>query len=147
MSPRTLIITAGTVVALAAPATAVAKVLPTAHVAKHVKIAKPVRVKEPVLTRHGQPLQRYIYVRVATNPIPPTPSEVCEQENQDLLDHALDPIDCSTVDAQPATSDEPDATSDVSAAATDESQQTAATVSQDSSATDDGTPVDPDSDC
>jgi hypothetical protein len=154
MNPRTLIITAGLVVALVAPAAAGAKVLPTTDTTKHAKHAKHTGVATH-FKRHGQPLARYIDISASGSATVLSPSELCNQQNEDLVAHALDPIDCPNTDAQPATSDQPTATSDSSAAGADEAETgdstTASnadtTVSQTSSATDDSTLSDPDSDC
>jgi hypothetical protein len=101
MNPRSLIITTGTVVALAVPAAAGAKMLPTVHVAKSAKHAK---IAKPNFRRQGEPLQRYIHVSFPVSPTPPSPRELCDQVNDDLILHALDPVDCSAADAQTATS-------------------------------------------
>ena len=144
MNPRSLIITAGTVVALAVPAAAGAKMLPTAHVATHAKHAK---VAKPVFKRQGEPIQRYIHVTLRANPTPPSPGELCVQENEDLILHALDPIDCSAAETQTATS--------LTYAAVDQAGQTDASTTANSSdgagsqvvSTDIATLSDPESDC
>jgi len=149
MNPRTLIITASTIVALAAPAAAGAKILPTTHAAKHARIVKHTNGATHVATRQGHALQRYIDVTVSTNPTPLSPSELCDQQNEDLIAHALEPIDCSAAEAQTATSDTSVAAAD-QPTQTDPSTTTTASdraVSQDTAATDDTTLSDPDWDC
>ena len=119
MNPRTLIIAVGVVVALGAPATAGAKILPTKHVAKHHKIV------EHVSKRQGQPLQRAISVSVRVTPTLLNPSELCNQQNEDLIAHALDTVDCSVGEAQSATSEQESIASDPSPAGSEQAAELA----------------------
>ena len=93
MNARTLIITAGAIVALAAPAVANARILPAN---KHTKHAVKKHVAKQVLKRQGQSRQIYIY-----SPAPTTfqseqsLKELEDDYNADLTAHGLDPIDFS----------------------------------------------------
>lgn len=66
MKVRTFILTAGAIVALAAPTVAGARTLPIKHKTKVVHVAKPT-----VKKRQGQPLQRYIYVSIPAESVAP----------------------------------------------------------------------------
>ena len=111
MNARTLIITAGAVVALAAPAVASAKLSPAwqyqknlaakKHVAKHAK---------HVLKRPGS---RQIYTYY---PAPASQPEKSLQEeeaayNADLVAHGLDPVEFPDTSTASATSDDSSSTS------------------------------------
>jgi len=106
MNARTLVITAGAVVALAAPAVANARIAPAKIPSKH---AAKKHVAKPGFTRQGRSRQLYIYV---TGPVPMDSAEsqlAWEQDyNDELIAHGLDPVvfpDSTTVatDASTAT--------------------------------------------
>ena len=90
MNARTLIITAGAVVALTAPAVANAKVTPSGGSGKNA--AKKHAVK-PVLKAKGHSRQIYIYIPGPVTPVPSlSEAELEAQYNADLVAHGLDPV-------------------------------------------------------
>jgi hypothetical protein len=140
MNPRTLITTVGTIgaiVALAAPTIAGAKTLPTNRVAKHAKVAKHSSVAKPMVKRQGQPLQRVISVYGAGVVASLSPDELCNQQNEDAIAHALEPVDCSAGGAQPAASDMSTETNDAMAGEQSTQVDESATASGSDSATSD----------
>lgn len=111
MNARTLIITAGAVVALAAPAVASAKLSPAwqyqknlaekQHAAKHAK---------HVVKRPGRSQIYTYYPAPASQPA----KSLQEQEaayNADLVAHGLDPVEFPDTSTAPAASDESSSTS------------------------------------
>ena len=132
MNVRTLIITAGALVVLAAPAVASARLSPAAayqkslaakkHSAKHAK---------QIFKRQGQSRQIYTYY-----PAPGLPQEQSLQEiqagyNLELIEHGLAPVEYPDTSSAPAASD------DTTAAATPDNSSTA--TSPDSTRTSDST--------
>ena len=94
MNARTLIISAGAIVALAAPTVANARMLPAKQPSKHV-VKKHV-ASQQATKRQGQSRQIYVYA--------PAPAavqgekslkELEDDYNADLIAHGLDPIDFS----------------------------------------------------
>jgi hypothetical protein len=90
MNARTLVITAGAVVALAAPAVANAKSAPgkapTEHAAKK-------HAAKPAFKRQGQSRQIYIDIPGPANPVATlSEQQLEEQYNDDLVAHGLDPV-------------------------------------------------------
>ena len=114
MSPRTLIITACTVMALAAPAVAGAKALPTTHVTNHPRLGK---IAKPGFKRHGQPLAPVTYINVPTSGTPTVLSQsgLCNQANAELIAQVLHATSCVATVGAPSTTD-------TSAAPDDQSQ-------------------------
>ena len=94
MNARTLMISAGAVIALAAPSVANARMLPAKQPSKHV--VKQHAAKQQVTKRQGQP-RRVIYIYYPA-PAPvvqaATSLEQLQQDyNNDLIAHGLAPID------------------------------------------------------
>jgi len=92
VNARTLIISAGAIVALAAPTVANARMLPAKHPSKHV-VKKHVATQQ-VTKRQGQSRQIYIYVYVPpVAQVEPSLQQLQQDYNDDLIAHGLDPID------------------------------------------------------
>ena len=103
MNARTLVITAGAVVALAAPAVANAKAAPGSVPAKH---ALKKHAAKPAFKRQGQSRQIYIYSPGPTNPISVLTEQQLEaQYNADLVAHGLDPVAFPDSTPAPTSSD------------------------------------------
>ena len=138
MNARTLIISAGAIVALAAPSVANARMLPAKHPSKHV-VKKHV-VKKQVMKRQGQSRQIYVYVA----PVPqaePSLQELQQDYNNDLIAHGLDPI--AFPESTPAVAPESPSSNDSSEAPAAEASlasvaSTTASGTAASTATDDG---------
>jgi hypothetical protein len=134
MNARTLIITAGAVVALAAPAVASAKLSPAweyqkslaakKHTAKHAK---------QVFKRQGQSRQIYTYYPAPGIQSTPSLEELQAGYNLELIEHGLAPIQFPDASAAPA------ATDDTSSAATPDDSSTSP--ASDSTQTSDSTPA------
>jgi len=93
VNARTLIITAGAIVALAAPAVANARILPAKQHAKH---AVKKHAAKQVFKRQGQSRQIYVYSPAPTTfQSEKTLKELEDDYNADLIAHGLDPIDFS----------------------------------------------------
>ena len=93
MNARTLIITAGAIVALAAPAVANARILPAKQHSKH---AVKKHAAKHVLKRQGQSRQIYLYYPAPTTfQSEKSLKELEDDYNADLIAHGLDPIDFS----------------------------------------------------
>jgi len=93
VNARTLIITAGAIVALAAPAVANARILPAN---KHTKHAVKKHAVKQVLKRQGQSRQIYVYYPAPTTfQSEKSLKELEDDYNADLIAHGLDPIDFS----------------------------------------------------
>jgi hypothetical protein len=91
VNARTLIISAGAIVALAAPTVANARMLPAKQPSKHV-VKKHVATQQ-VTNRQGQSRQIYIHVYVPPVAQPETSLQQLQQDyNDDLIAHGLDPI-------------------------------------------------------
>jgi hypothetical protein len=96
VNARTLIITAGALVALAAPTVANARMLPAKQPSKHVvkkHIVKKHTVKQHVTKRQGQSRQIYIYVPGPVVQVTPSAQQLEQDYNDDLIAHGLDPVD------------------------------------------------------
>jgi hypothetical protein len=91
VNARTLIITAGALVALAAPTVANARMLPAKQPSKHV--VKKHIVKHHVTQRQGQSRQIYIYVPAPVVQAAPSAQQLEQDYNDDLIAHGLAPID------------------------------------------------------
>jgi hypothetical protein len=91
VNARTLIITAGALVALAAPTVANARMLPAKQPSKHV--VKKHIVKQHVTKRQGQSRQIYIYVPAPVVQAAPSAQQLEQDYNDDLIAHGLAPID------------------------------------------------------
>jgi hypothetical protein len=90
MKARTLVITAGAVVALAAPAVADAKSAPGKVPVKH---AAEKHAAKPSFKRQGQSRQIYIDIPGPVNPVATlSEPQLEEQYNADLIAHGLDPV-------------------------------------------------------
>jgi hypothetical protein len=115
VNARTLIITAGAIVALAAPTVANARMLPAKQQSKHV-VKKHAAKQQHVTKRQGQSRQIYVYV----SPVPQAEQSLQQFEedyNNDLIAHGLAPIDFPV--SSPAAAPEspsPDVTPEVPAA-------------------------------
>ena len=90
MNARTLIISAGAIVALAAPTVANARMLPAKQPSKHA-VKKHV-TKQHVAQRQGQSRQIYIYVPGPAIQTEPSLQQLQQDYNDDLIAHGLDPI-------------------------------------------------------
>ena len=128
MNARTLIITAGALVALAAPAVASAKLSPAAQYQKNLAAKK--HAAKQVFKRHGEPLKIYTYYPAPGIPQQQSLQEIQAGYNLELIEHGLDPI------AFPDASTAPAATSDASSSTTP--ADSSSTASSDSSS--DSTP-------
>ena len=88
MKFQKMLITTSAIVALAVPA--------VANASGHVKVTSkhPAKVHTKTATKSVQP---YIYISGPATQAPAlSADEQCAAMNQDLTDHALDAIDCST---------------------------------------------------
>ena len=102
MNARTLIITAGAVVALAAPAVASAKLSPAWQYQKNLA------AKKQAATHAKHVLKRQIYTYY---PAPASqPEKTLEEEeaayNADLIAHGLDPVQFPDTSTAPTSSDD-----------------------------------------
>ena len=121
MNPRTLIITAGALVALAAPAVASARLSPAEQYQKNLA-AKQHAVKhaKQVFKRQGQTRKIYTYYPAPELPQQQSLQEIQAGYNLELIEHALDQIpflDTSTAPA--ATSDADSTTAETGSSTTD----------------------------
>jgi hypothetical protein len=130
MNVRTLIITAGALVALAAPAVASARLSPAEQYQKNLAAKKhAAKHAKQVFKRQGQSRQIYTYYPAPGLPPEQSLAEIQAGYNLDLIAHGLDPVqfpDTST--AAPASDDSPSATatSDSSIATSDSTPASAA---------------------
>jgi hypothetical protein len=134
MNARTLIITAGALVALAAPAVASAKLSPAweyqkslaakKHTAKHAK---------QVFKRQGQSRQIYTYYPAPGVQNAQSLQEIQAGYNLDLIEHGLAPVEFPDTSTTPAASD------DTSSGTTPDSGSTTST--SDSTQSSDPTPA------
>jgi hypothetical protein len=116
MNARTLVITAGAVVALAAPAVANAKSAPGKVPAKH---AAKKHAAKPSFKRQGQSRQISIDVPGPVNPVATlSEQQLEEQYNADLIAHGLDPVTFPDSTSAPTPSSDSSATTPDTAAAT-----------------------------
>jgi hypothetical protein len=127
MNARTLIITAGALVALAAPAVASARLSPAEQYQKNLAAKKhSAKQAKQALKRQGQSRQIYTYYPAPGLPPEQSLAEIQAGYNLDLIAHGLDPVqfpDTST--AAPASEDSSStATSDSSSTTTDSSSTT-----------------------
>jgi hypothetical protein len=99
VNARTLIITAGALLALAAPTVANARMLPAKQPSKHV-VKKHAAKQQHVTKRQGQSRQIYIYVPGPAVQVAPSTQQFEQDYNNDLIAHGLDPIDFA--DSSPA---------------------------------------------
>jgi hypothetical protein len=134
MNARTLIITAGALVALAAPAVASARLSPAEQYQKNLALKKhAAKHAKQVFKRQGQSRQIYTYYPAPGVPQQQTLAEIQAGYNLDLIAHALSPVqfpDAST--AAPASDD---------SSATTPSDSSSATSDSSSSTTSDSTPA------
>jgi hypothetical protein len=129
VNARTLIISAGAIVALAAPTVANARMLPAKQPSKHV--VKQHAAKQHATKRQGQSRQIYIYYYVPPVAQAETSLEQLMQDyNNDLIAHGLDPIDVRQTSPAPAPEPAPEA-SLAAAAATTSSDTVASTATDD----------------
>jgi len=134
MNARTLIITAGAVVALAAPAVASAKLSPAWEYQKSLAAKKhTAKQAKQVFKRQGQSRQIYTYYPAPGTQSIPTLQELQAAYNLELVDHGLAPIQFPDTSAAPAASD------DTSSAATPDNSSTSP--ASDSTQTSDSTPA------
>ena len=107
MNVRTLIITAGALVALAAPAVASARLSPAEQYQKNLAAKKhAAKHAKQVFKRQGQSRQIYTYYPAPGLPPEQSLAEIQAGYNLDLIAHGLDPVqfpDTST--AAPASDD------------------------------------------
>jgi hypothetical protein len=138
MNARTLIITAGALVALAAPAVASAKLSPASQYQKNLAAKKhAAKHAKQVLKRQGQSRQIYTYY-----PAPAYQGEESLQEieagyNLDLIAHGLDPVQFPDTGTASATS----ADTSTASATSDDSSSTPASDAASSTSTSDSTPA------
>jgi len=126
MNARTLMITAGAVVALTAPAVANAKIAPAKVPAKH---AAKKHVAKPALTRQGHSRQIYLYFPGPAGAVAaPSLQQSQEDYNADLIAHGLDPV------TFPESSTASETATDGTAVATTDSSEPAAVSIADTSA-------------
>ena len=90
MNARTLIISAGAIVVLAAPTVANARMLPAKQPSKHV--VKKQAAKQHVTERQGQSRQIYIYYPAPVIQAATSLEQIQQDYNDDLIAHGLDPI-------------------------------------------------------
>jgi hypothetical protein len=90
VNARTLIISAGAIVALAAPTVANARMLPAKQPSKHV--VKKHAAKQQVTKRQGQSRQIYIYIPGPVAQPEPSLQQLQQDYNDDLIAHGLHPI-------------------------------------------------------
>jgi hypothetical protein len=90
VNARTLIISAGAIVVLAAPTVANARMLPAKQPSKHV--VKKHAAKQHVTKRQGQSRQIYIYSPAPVIQAATSLEQIQQDYNDDLIAHGLDPI-------------------------------------------------------
>jgi hypothetical protein len=130
MNARTLIITAGALVALAAPAVASAKLSPASQYQKNLAAKKhAAKHAKQVFQRQGQSRQIYTYYPAPGLPQQQSLQEIQAGYNLELIEHAVDPIQFPDTSTAPAASD------DASAAIT--SDNSSSTTTSDSTPTSD----------
>jgi hypothetical protein len=139
VNARTLIISAGAIVALAAPTVANARMLPAKQPSKHV--VKQHVVKQHVTKRQGQP-RRVIYIYYPAPAIQAATSleQLMQDYNNDLIAHGLDPVDVPQSSPAPAPEAAPETTAPETPQASEASLAAAATTTSEtvaSTATDD----------
>jgi hypothetical protein len=133
MNARTLIITAGALVALAAPAVASAKLSPAWEYQKSLAAKKTSATHaKQVFKRQGQSRRIYTYYPAPGLPQEQSLAEIQAGYNLDLIEHALAPVQF------PDTSTAPAATDDTSSAATPDNGSTS---TSDAAQTSDSTPA------
>jgi len=146
MNVRTLIITAGALVALAAPAVASAKLSPAAEYQKSLA-AKETSAKhaKQVFKRQGQSRKIYTYYPAPGVTQEKSLAEIQTGYNLELIEHALAPVQFPDTSTAPATSDDTSsaAASDSSSTTTtsDSTQTSDPTQASDSTQTPDSTPA------
>jgi hypothetical protein len=121
MNARTLIITAGALVALAAPAVASARLSPADQYQKNLAAKKhAAKHAKQVLKRQGQSRKIYTYYPAPGLPSEQTLEEIQAGYNLDLIEHALAPVQFPDTSAAPAASDDSSAatTADTSSSTT-----------------------------
>ena len=112
MNARTLIITAGAIVALAAPTVANARMLPVKQPSKHVvktHTTKPQVTKRPGGTRIVSPRVIYIYYPAPAVQAATSLEQLLQDYNNDLIAHGLDPVDVPQSTPAPASEPAPEA--------------------------------------
>ena len=126
MNARTLIISAGAIVALAAPTVANARMLPAKQPSKH--LVKKHAAKQQVTKRQGQSRQIHIYVYVPpVAQAEPSLQDLQQDYNTALTAHGLDPIDLGASSPAPAAEPVPESpASDVASQAPEASLAAAA---------------------
>jgi hypothetical protein len=133
MNTRTLIITAGALVALAAPAVASARLSPAEQYQKSLALKTNAKQAKEVFKRQGHSRQIYTYYPAPGLAQQQTLAEIQAGYNLDLIGHALTPVQFP--DASPAapasddssattTSDSSSTTSDSSSTTSDSSSTT-----------------------
>lgn len=107
MNARTLIISAGAIAALAAPAVGNARIIPADKPAKHaVKHAVKTHAAKQLAQRQGQSRQIYLYWPGPVGPaIVQSQQDYEAQYNQDLVEHGLDPVTFPDSAPTPAAAD------------------------------------------
>jgi hypothetical protein len=134
MNARTLIITAGALVALAAPAVASAKLSPAWQYQKSLAAKKTsAKHAKQVFKRQGQSRKIYTYYPAPGVPQEQSLAEIQAGYNLELIEHGLTPVQFPDTSTAPATSD------DTSPAATSDSSSTSTT--SDATQTSDSTPA------
>jgi hypothetical protein len=107
MNARTLIIMAGVIVALAAPAVASAKLSPAAQYQKSLAAKKhAAKNAKQVFKRQGQSRQIYTYYPAPAYQGELSLAEIEAGYNLDLIAHALDSIQFPDTSTAPAASDD-----------------------------------------
>jgi hypothetical protein len=142
MNARTLIITAGALVALAAPAVASARLSPAEQYQKSLALktnAKQAKQAKQVFKRQGHSRQIYTYYPAPGLAQQQTLAEIQAGYNLDLIGHALTPVQFpDTSPAAPASDDSSATTTSDSSSATSDSSST---TSDSSSTTSDMAPA------
>ena len=147
MNARTLIITAGAIVALAAPAVASAKLSPAEQYQKNLAAKKhAAKQAKQVFKRRGQSRKIYLYFPAPGFPAEKSSAELQAEYNADLIGHSLDPVDFPVTSTPAATTDDTsaattsDSTSNTSDSTSNTSDSTSSTSDSTGSTTSDSTP-------
>jgi hypothetical protein len=140
MNARTLIITAGALVALAAPAVASARLSPAEQYQKNLAAKKhAAKHAKQVFVRQGRSRQIYWYYPAPAFQGEKSLAELQAEYNADLIAHTLDPVEFpAATTAAPASDDSSSTTGSDSSSTTPDSSTT---TSDSSSATPDSTPT------
>jgi hypothetical protein len=139
MNARTLIITAGALVALAAPAVASARLSPAEQYQKNLAAKKhAAKHAKQVFVRQGRSRQIYWYYPAPAFQGEKSLAELQAEYNADLIAHTLDPVEFPAATTAATADDSSSTTGSDSSSTTPDSSTT---TSDSSSATSDSTPT------